>query len=131
MEEQVLEYEPLVASFASRLSKAHPKDTVHDLFLFKKAFEVLEQTRPEVAAIVVHHAFQDMTLREVAKERKITVSKARALLAQGLQFLSEEMKNRATALSSRLKTRQFGFAKGKIHISDDFDEPLEDFKGYM
>jgi len=27
--------------------------------------------------------------------------------------------------------RQLGTAKGKIKISDDFDEPLEDFKEYM
>ena len=31
-----------------------------------------------------------------------------------------------------LKPRpQFGSAKGIIEISDDFDEPLEDFKDYM
>jgi hypothetical protein len=27
--------------------------------------------------------------------------------------------------------RQFGVFKGKITMSDDFDEPLEDFKEYM
>ena len=27
--------------------------------------------------------------------------------------------------------RRLGTAKGKIKISDDFDEPLEDFKEYM
>lgn len=27
--------------------------------------------------------------------------------------------------------RQPGSARGLIHISDDFDEPLEDFKEYM
>lgn len=27
--------------------------------------------------------------------------------------------------------RQFGSAKGLIHMADDFDEPLEDFKEYM
>jgi len=26
---------------------------------------------------------------------------------------------------------KFGCAKDKVHISDDFDEPLEDFKEYM
>ncbi len=26
---------------------------------------------------------------------------------------------------------QFGVAKGKIKIADDFDEPLEDFREYM
>ena len=27
--------------------------------------------------------------------------------------------------------RPFGILKGKIKMSDDFDEPLEDFKDYM
>lgn len=27
--------------------------------------------------------------------------------------------------------RPFGLAKGKIHLSDDFDEPLDDLKDYM
>ena len=30
-----------------------------------------------------------------------------------------------------LKQREFGFAKGKIKLSKDFDEPLEMFKEYM
>lgn len=29
------------------------------------------------------------------------------------------------------KKRKFGSAKGMITMSDDFDEPLEDFKDYM
>lgn len=29
------------------------------------------------------------------------------------------------------KQRQFGSAKGLIKISDDFDEPVEDFKEYL
>jgi len=31
----------------------------------------------------------------------------------------------------RRKHRQFGSAKGLIRMSDDFDEPIEDFKEYM
>jgi len=27
--------------------------------------------------------------------------------------------------------RELGWAKGMIHMSDDFDEPLEEFKDYM
>lgn len=27
--------------------------------------------------------------------------------------------------------RKFGLLKGKLKMSDDFDEPLEDFKEYM
>jgi hypothetical protein len=29
------------------------------------------------------------------------------------------------------KTPKFGSAKGKYKMSDDFDEPLDDFKDYM
>ncbi len=36
-----------------------------------------------------------------------------------------------TKTQSKLKAREFGFAKGKIKLSDDFDEPLEEFKNYM
>lgn len=30
-----------------------------------------------------------------------------------------------------LTPREFGSARGLIHMSDDFDEPLEEFKDYM
>ena len=33
--------------------------------------------------------------------------------------------------NKKKKTREFGVLKGKIHMSPDFDEPLEDFKEYM
>jgi prevent-host-death family protein len=29
------------------------------------------------------------------------------------------------------KERPFGSAQGLVHIADDFDEPLEDFRDYM
>lgn len=32
---------------------------------------------------------------------------------------------------TELKEREFGYAKGKVHLSDDFDEPLDEFKEYM
>lgn len=32
---------------------------------------------------------------------------------------------------SKKKQREFGFGKGKIKISEDFDAPLEDFKDYV
>jgi hypothetical protein len=31
----------------------------------------------------------------------------------------------------KIKEREFGYAKGKIRMSADFDAPLEDFKEYM
>ncbi len=33
--------------------------------------------------------------------------------------------------SNQLKQRQFGFAKGKVKISQDFDTPLVEFENYM
>ncbi|MDQ8005681.1 MAG: DUF2281 domain-containing protein [Pedobacter sp.] len=32
---------------------------------------------------------------------------------------------------SKLKSRQFGYAKGKIKLADDFDEPLDMFSAYQ
>ena len=34
-------------------------------------------------------------------------------------------------LTGRKRKRRFGSAKGLIKTSNDFDEPLEDFKDYM
>lgn len=38
------------------------------------------------------------------------------------------MKSKAKKIK---KNREFGAFKGKIWMSDDFDEPLEDFKDYI
>ncbi len=40
------------------------------------------------------------------------------------------LKKKAKA-NAKLKSREFGFAKGKIKLAPDFDEPLEEFKNYM
>ncbi|GAB3947059.1 hypothetical protein GCM10028805_18620 [Spirosoma harenae] len=32
---------------------------------------------------------------------------------------------------TELKEREFGYAKGKVRMSDDFDEPLDEFNEYM
>lgn len=36
-----------------------------------------------------------------------------------------------TPKKNKNKEREFGWAKGLIQMSPDFDEPLEDFKDYM
>ncbi len=43
-----------------------------------------------------------------------------------VEFLKTKSKTK-----SKLKTREFGFAKGKIKLSEDFDQPLDEFKNYM
>ncbi len=41
-------------------------------------------------------------------------------------FLKKKSKSKP-----KLKAREYGFAKGKIKLSADFDEPLDEFKNYM
>ncbi len=43
----------------------------------------------------------------------------------------EEPLVRMIAANRNKRRRQFGSAKGKIKVADDFDEPLEDFREYM
>ncbi len=52
----------------------------------------------------------------------------RAEVADFVEFLKKKSKSNS---KPKLKEREFGFAKGKIILSPDFDEPLEDFKDYM
>jgi len=44
-----------------------------------------------------------------------------------IEFLYEKYQ----AEEEPLKKRKFGCAKGMFEMSEDFDEPLEDFKAYM
>jgi hypothetical protein len=32
---------------------------------------------------------------------------------------------------TELKEREFGYAKGQVQLTDDFDEPLDEFNEYM
>jgi hypothetical protein len=50
----------------------------------------------------------------------------RAEVADFVEFLKKKSK-----IKSKLKAREFGFAKNKIVLSEDFDEPLDEFKNYM
>ncbi len=40
------------------------------------------------------------------------------------------LKSKSEVRKTKLKTRQFGYAKGKIFLSKDFDAPLEMFNDY-
>ncbi len=52
----------------------------------------------------------------------------RAEVVDFIEFLKSKSKSKSKA---KLKAREFGYAKGKITLSSDFDEPLDDFKDYM
>jgi hypothetical protein len=47
-------------------------------------------------------------------------------VANFVEFLKKKSKAK-----SALKTREFGYAKGKIVLSEDFDAPLNEFDNYM
>jgi hypothetical protein len=50
----------------------------------------------------------------------------KAEVAEFIDFLLSKKTKQA-----KKKKPIFGSAKGKLKISDDFDEPLDDFKDYM
>lgn len=41
------------------------------------------------------------------------------------------MQKRGKKKTDKKKERVFGFAKGKITLKPDFDDPVDDFKEYM
>ncbi|WP_257670653.1 type II toxin-antitoxin system VapB family antitoxin [Parapedobacter tibetensis] len=40
-------------------------------------------------------------------------------------------KKKSTASATRSSQRKIGLLKGKLQMSNDFDDPLDDFKDYM
>ncbi len=55
------------------------------------------------------------------------------LKKEAKKMLKEMLENQDKDKSKKpaFKKRTFGSLKGKIHLADDFDNPLEDFKEYM
>jgi hypothetical protein len=47
------------------------------------------------------------------------------------KLLDKSDKNQKSYHKPVIKKREFGSLKGKINLSDDFDNPLEEFKDYM
>jgi len=60
-------------------------------------------------------------VKRAAKGEEVIISEANKPLAKLI----------SAAPLSAVQKRQFGSAKGLIEMSDDFDEPLEDFREYM
>ena len=46
-------------------------------------------------------------------------------------LVDKTKKDKESKPKQKLTEREFGSLKGKIHLSDDFDAPLDDFKDYM
>jgi hypothetical protein len=66
-----------------------------------------------------------MTVKDLQIEINTLPTDLRQEVADFVGFLKSKK-----ASNKKLKSREFGFAKGKIHLSKDFDEPLEAFKDY-
>ncbi|MFH1320725.1 MAG: DUF2281 domain-containing protein [Bacteroidota bacterium] len=47
-------------------------------------------------------------------------------VADFVEFLKQKAKSK-----KKIRKRKFGYAKGFFKMSEDFDEPLDDFKEYM
>lgn len=72
--------------------------------------------------VTIHEAKTHLSrlIREALSGEEIIIAKGREPLVK------------ITPLKSALKERQFGCAEGVVeYIADDFDAPLDDFKGYM
>ncbi len=65
------------------------------------------------------HLFE--LVKRAAEGEEVIISEANKPLAKLI----------SAAPLSAVRKRQFGSAKGLIEMSDDFDEPLEDFREYM
>lgn len=57
---------------------------------------------------------------------KKTISNGEVIITKGGQPIVK-----LVPLKKTRKERKFGTAKGLIKISDDFDQPIDDFKEYM
>jgi hypothetical protein len=68
-----------------------------------------------------------MTIESLTSEIKSLPREMQKEVADFVAFLKSRIKKK----EPKLKQREFGFLKGKIWMSKDFDEPLEDFKDYM
>jgi hypothetical protein len=47
------------------------------------------------------------------------------------KLLDKTKKKRGAEHHKKISQREFGSLKGKIHLADDFDAPLDEFKDYM
>ena len=47
-------------------------------------------------------------------------------VADFVEFLKQKAKSK-----NKIRKRKFGYAKGFFKMSEDFDEPLDEFKEYM
>lgn len=70
-----------------------------------------------------------MTNIQLYKEIESLPDDLKKELKEFVQHLKEKAK--LSSDSKRIKVRRPGSLKGKIKMSADFDEPLEDFKEYM
>ncbi len=67
-----------------------------------------------------------MTTTKLQMEIESLPAHLRQEVADFVAFLKTK-----AAKATKLKSREFGYAKGKIKLSDDFDEPLDVFADYQ
>lgn len=70
-----------------------------------------------------------MTDIQLYKEIESLPEDLKKQVSDFVAFLGQKVKS--SSKKEKLQERKPGSLKGKIHMSDDFDEPLEEFKDYM
>lgn len=67
-----------------------------------------------------------MDTNDLVKQINTLPENLKAEVANFVEFLLSKSEK-----SNKGKVRPYGLQKGKIHMAEDFDEPLEGFKDYM
>jgi Protein of unknown function (DUF2281) len=73
----------------------------------------------------------EMVQPEIVEKLEALPDSLRAEVLNYIDFLLEKYATTSPQVELPKKKRRAGLLKGKIWISDDFDEPLEDFQDYM
>jgi hypothetical protein len=76
--------------------------------------------------ILLSHSMSDRLLHS-----KIQMLQSEALKSDLLLYIEFLLAKQSGEIQSRKRVPVFGSAKGTFKMTDDFDEPLDDFKEYM
>jgi hypothetical protein len=101
-----------------------------DAVTLHRALDNFYKKNPDLTKIVDLKYSRGLTLKEIAAQTALSITQVLRKLHKADLHFREEMKAYSDT-KDHGKSRQFGYAKGEIHMAEDFDEPLEEFREYM
>ena len=90
--------------------------------LKEQAFKLPKRDRLALVSAIVESLQEDITISQ--SDRSNVIRQIRGLLK------SDGVSSKSVLINTVGIIPKFGSAKGSIRMSDDFDEPLEDFEEY-